>query len=328
MNYGEILSKAWKIIWKNKILWLFGILAGCSASGVGGSSGGWSSAGGRGTNAAIKPDSLNFLGSSTQKIITDFAQFIESIDIWVWILLVIVLLVVVFILSVVFFLLGTLGETGVIAGASMEDQVDEDTPPLSLRKIFSALKPHYWKVVVLKLGYALASLIAMISLIVPTLKLMSRTCCVGFILLIPIGWFIQTMLFLTTIAIVVEGLGFVPAITRAWRMITGNLLQVLIIFLILGIGGAIVGVLISLPLLIVPLPFAINLAILASSGSGSLIAGLILSVLLALVILPISILLRGVLHAYLLSAWTLAYRRLPVNEDLKPTLLNETPVED
>jgi len=174
----------------------------------------------------------------------------------------------------------------------------------------------------------LASLIAMISLIVPTLKLMSRTCCVGFILLIPIGWFIQTMLFLTTIAIVVEGLGFVPAITRAWRMITGNLLQVLIIFLILGIGGAIVGVLISLPLLIVPLPFAINLAILASSGSGSLIAGLILSVLLALVILPISILLRGVLHAYLLSAWTLAYRRLPVNEDLKPTLLNETPVED
>ena len=67
MNYGEILSKAWKIIWKNKILWLFGILAGCSASGVGGSSGGWSSAGSSGTNTTIKPDSLNFLCSSTQK---------------------------------------------------------------------------------------------------------------------------------------------------------------------------------------------------------------------------------------------------------------------
>lgn len=36
MNYGEILSKTWKVIWKHKILWLFGVLAGCSASGGGG----------------------------------------------------------------------------------------------------------------------------------------------------------------------------------------------------------------------------------------------------------------------------------------------------
>ena len=42
MNYGEILKKTWKIIWKHKILWLFGILAGCgaSASGAGGGGGG------------------------------------------------------------------------------------------------------------------------------------------------------------------------------------------------------------------------------------------------------------------------------------------------
>lgn len=328
MNYGEILSKAWKIIWKNKILWLFGILAGCSASGVGGSSGGWSSAGSSGTNTTIKPDSLNFLCSSTQKALTDFAQFIAGIDVWVWILLAIGLFVVVLILSVVLFLLGTLGETGVIAGASMADQADEDAPPLSLRKIFSALKPHYWKVVLLKLGYTLASLIVTLFLMAPILILMFCTCCVGLFLLIPVGWFIQTMLFLTIIAIVEEGSGIFPAITRAWRMITGNLLRVLIIFLILGIGGAIVGVLITLPLLIVPLPFAINLAIVASAGSGTLITGLVLSVLLALGILPILIFLGGVLRAYLLSAWTLAYRRLPLSEDLKPTLLNETPVED
>jgi len=43
MDYGEILSRAWKITWNNKILWLFGLFAGTGASlntGNGGSGGG------------------------------------------------------------------------------------------------------------------------------------------------------------------------------------------------------------------------------------------------------------------------------------------------
>ena len=40
MNYSEILSRAWQIIWKHKVLWIFGILAGCANSGGGGGGGG------------------------------------------------------------------------------------------------------------------------------------------------------------------------------------------------------------------------------------------------------------------------------------------------
>jgi len=43
MDYGEVLQKAWKIIWKHKILWLFGLLASCGRGGGGGSGGGGSS---------------------------------------------------------------------------------------------------------------------------------------------------------------------------------------------------------------------------------------------------------------------------------------------
>ena len=32
MNFGEVLSKAGTVIWRNKILWLFGILAGCGGN--------------------------------------------------------------------------------------------------------------------------------------------------------------------------------------------------------------------------------------------------------------------------------------------------------
>jgi hypothetical protein len=28
-NFGEVLTRAWQIIWKHKVLWVFGILASC-----------------------------------------------------------------------------------------------------------------------------------------------------------------------------------------------------------------------------------------------------------------------------------------------------------
>ena len=40
MNFGEILTKAWKIIWKFKVLWIFGILASCGQGGGSGGGGG------------------------------------------------------------------------------------------------------------------------------------------------------------------------------------------------------------------------------------------------------------------------------------------------
>ena len=40
MNLGEVLSKAWKIIWKNKVLWIFGILSSCGRGSGGGGGGG------------------------------------------------------------------------------------------------------------------------------------------------------------------------------------------------------------------------------------------------------------------------------------------------
>ena len=33
MDYGYALIRAWKITWKYKVLWIFGILAGCHANG-------------------------------------------------------------------------------------------------------------------------------------------------------------------------------------------------------------------------------------------------------------------------------------------------------
>ena len=39
-NFGEVLTRAWQITWKYKVLWIFGILAGCTNGGGGGGGGG------------------------------------------------------------------------------------------------------------------------------------------------------------------------------------------------------------------------------------------------------------------------------------------------
>ena len=39
-NFGEVLTRAWQIIWKHKVLWIFGILASCGRGSGGGNGGG------------------------------------------------------------------------------------------------------------------------------------------------------------------------------------------------------------------------------------------------------------------------------------------------
>lgn len=325
MNYGKILEKAWKTIWKHKILWLFGVLAGCSAAGSRGGGGGGGAGGGSGANTNIQPDSLNFLAPSMQQALRNFGEFLSSIPIWMWVLLVIGLVLVGLILSVVFLLVGTLGETGVISGTGMADEADLEAPPLSFGVIFNRLKPHYWKVLLLRIGLHLVGFFVVLILLVPIILFTVCTCCLGWLLLIPIGWLMDTLVNFTIIAIIEEELGIFPAISRAWQVIIRNLGHVVVMFLILGVGGFIVGLIIFLPLIIIPVPLVANLLI---SGGQMITVGLVLSILLSMVFIPLLIFLAGVVRAYILASWTLTFRHLTLEGGLTPTVLNNEVGED
>src|SRR5512135_2508243 len=102
-NFGEVLSRAWQIIWKHKVLWILGIFAGCSRGGGGGGGGGGGSGGGNGPGPV--PGGQPF---------SQFQQLAEQITQWIndnpWIVVVLVLLVLVLIVIGLF--LGTLGRIG------------------------------------------------------------------------------------------------------------------------------------------------------------------------------------------------------------------------
>src|SRR5215204_6597599 len=54
-NFGEILTRAWQIIWKHKVLWVFGILASCGRGGSSGNSGNSGSSGDNGFGGSDLP---------------------------------------------------------------------------------------------------------------------------------------------------------------------------------------------------------------------------------------------------------------------------------
>src|SRR6185503_13824262 len=85
-NFGEVLTRAWQIIWKHKVLWIFGIFAGCGRGGGGGGGG----AGGGGGN-----------GPGNQPF-PEFERTFQQIGEWIqdnpWIVAVIIILVLVLVI--------------------------------------------------------------------------------------------------------------------------------------------------------------------------------------------------------------------------------------
>ncbi|MFW5713796.1 MAG: hypothetical protein ACOCYU_03915 [Brevefilum sp.] len=324
MDFGKILSKAWRIIWKHKILWLFGVLAGCGAGNAGGGGGGGTSS----IQSQPRPrmdNGLDFLPPSTQRALQDFFNFLEAIPVWVWIIVAIIFIFLMIVFSVLILMLGTLGTTGVIEGTILADKADEEGKPLSFGEIFRGLKPYYWKVFLLNIGLRFAGFFLAIFLILPIIILAVCTCGLGMFLFIPLGWFISLMVNFTTIAIIEENENLFPAIGRAWQVIIRNLGNVLLMFLILGIGQLIAGLIIGLPLIIAPMPFLINGF---ATGFRNVTSGLVISGILFLALLPVVIFLGGVLKAYVLSSWTLTYRRLIQQEAIEPTVLSDTEIEE
>ncbi len=326
MDFGEILSKAWKTIWKHKILWLFGILAGCGAS-TGGHASTRVSGGGAPTMPPSNGDwgSSNIISPENQRAIQSFFQSITEIPPWVWILIVLGMIALVIILSILFLMLGTLGKTGIIKGTGMADEADEDEKPLSFGKILKGLKPHYWKILLFYFVTQLVLTVVMVLLAIPIGLFVLCTCFLGIFLMIPIGWFIQGMVEFTTIAVIEEDLGIFKGIERAWQVIIKNLGNLIVMFLILGLGQIIVSILLALPIFIVPVPLLVELI---ASGFESFLTGLIITLILGLIITPIVILLQGILKAYITTSWTLTYRRLTGEAALSPTVIETEQLQD
>lgn len=297
MDIGRILGRAWEIIWKHKILWIFGILAGC-------------------TNLSYNSSNFRYT-LNNQNLPSQWQPQFSQGNIGTFILVAIGVILIALVIAAIAIFLGTIGHIGIIRGTQ---QAEQGAATLTFGEIFSGSLPYFWRVFLLDLLVGLAVALASLLLIL-SIFLSPLVCLIGIFALF-IGGFVS----LANNAIVLENLGIRQGLQRAWNLIRTDLANVIVLALILELAlGLIVGVILALPFLLIAVPVLGGLVYgLASSSNTTVIGSILLGGLCVVIYLPILIVISGILRSYIESAWTLAYLRLmnrPAAVEIQPTAM-------
>ncbi|HEX7974679.1 MAG TPA: hypothetical protein VF498_09745 [Anaerolineales bacterium] len=297
MDIGRILGRAWEIIWKHKILWIFGILAGC-------------------TNLSYNSSNFRYT-LNNQNLPSQWQPQFSQGNIGTFILVAIGVILIALVIAAIAIFLGTIGHIGIIRGTQ---QAEQGAATLTFGEIFSGSLPYFWRVFLLDLLVGLAVALASLLLIL-SIFLSPLVCLIGIFALF-IGGFVS----LANNAIVLENLGIRQGLQRAWNLIRTDLANVIVLALILELAlGLIVGVILALPFLLIAVPVLGGLVYgLASSSNTTVIGSILLGGLCVVIYLPILIVISGILRSYIESAWTLTYLRLmnrPAAVEIQPTAM-------
>jgi hypothetical protein len=307
MDYGEILATAWKITWKNKILWLFGILIGFTQA---------ANVGNQIFRITMQSD---LLPPSVLRNLVDVFD-IRSPGFWIGLVLLMCGLMV-FLL-----VLTSVGQTGLIKGIALADN-SENNSPISFGVLVKALKTYFWRIFGLSLvvgfgflfvfsilyGGIIAAVVGGVfatrgsgsTAILPVLLL-------GFVCLLPllcvfilVSWAASALIMFAMIAIINDDLGILAAFGQGFKVIKTHFWKVLLVILLLAVIGGLIGTVLALPLSftsIMPLMTLEN-----GRMSGPIVW---ISILGLLAYTPILVFISAVLSVYSQAVWTLAYRRL------------------
>ena len=318
MDYGEVLSRAWKIIWRNKVLWIFGIMASFGEGGGGGN-------GGSNYSTNSGQTSFNVLPPGWADFFSNVARFFENIQWWGWVIMV----AGIFILMVFAAALATIGEAGLVRGTKLTEDTAEK---LRFGPLFSESKHYFWRIFLLKFLAGVVIFILVILLLLPFIVFVIATevdiavlwvfiamfflllCC----LIVPISWVLSIIIRQSINAIVVEDVGIFAGLKRGWLVCRRHPGPNLVMALILGIGAGIVNLVISIPAMLAFLPILFHLI---SGNLEGLTSAAVISLVLCCAYLPVLYLLSGILTAFTHSAWALTYLRLtrpPADMPLMP----------
>ena len=314
-NFGEVLSRAWQIIWKHKVLWIFGIFAGCSR-GSGNFRGNSGGGGGSGGTGQLPPEVMRVF------------QFIQQNLVPV----IVVGCILILVIWAVTIFLSTIGKVGLIRGTF---QAEGGAEKLIFGQLFSESMPYFWRIFALSLIIAIPVLIVFAVLIAGLVAFAvsagngndaANIGLVGmiplligcFCLLIPVMFVVGMIIRQAENAIVLEDLPLLPAISRGWEVFRANLGPVVLMAIILAVIGVIVGIIIALPVLAIVVPAAITFAVnKAQNWTPMIFAGVCLCLYI-----PVAWVLNGIITAYTESAWTLTYMRLTAKlQDNAPVVL-------
>ncbi len=315
MNFSEILTQAWKITWKHKVLWIFGILASLGQGGGGGSS-----------NSRVDGSNYTDLPTEWTHTFTQASNYLSQVDWWIWMLVAIVFIVLCFVL----YGLSTLGEVGLITGTQQAEKIEGK---LQFNTVFRMSQPYFWRIFAFNLLAGLAIALMIVLLVAPLVGLGILTDGIALIFMIPLACVVilpgsiilGIVMRQAVIAMVTENLGMLPGLARAWLVVRKNPGPVAVMAIILAVGGGIVGFIIAIPAVLAVTPIMVPLF---TGSTDMLVQAILVSVALICAYSPILLLASGILTAFTSVAWVLTYLRLSrpaADQTPAVAVLSETP---
>lgn len=314
MDYGEVLTKAWRIIWKFKVLWIFGILSSCGENS-------------RGSNPLIR---YSFGESDFPPGMRNFSRgfryFFNNIQAWQIAALMIGFLLFILLMVLIFSAINTVGRVGLIRGTV---KADSSAEKLTFSELFNDVKPFFWRVFAFNFLAGVAVMVMVILLVIPLTVIgvltagIALVCLIPLIcLLVPLSWLVGVVFEQVNIAIVVEDLDIIAGLKRGWVVFRDNIGTMLVMAVILVLGGAILTFILVLPVISITIPVAVSVIAAFESGSELLYGGGVATAFLCFgIYFPLLIILGGILQAYIKTAWTLTFLRL--TNPAKTTLESE-----
>jgi hypothetical protein len=298
-NFGEVLSRAWQITWKYKVLWIFGILAGCTNGGGGGGGNTGYSTGP--SDFDVPPEIHRFI-----LMMEDFVAWVED-NLWLFIILLVLTVLVLVMISA---FLGTIGRIGLIKG-SYEAEMGAER--LAFGELFNTSMPYFWRVFGLSFLIGLAILLIFFIIFSPLAMLGIATAGVGFLcllpllcVLVPLMWVVGIIIEQAIRAIVLEDLRMFDGLRHGWELLKSKIGSLLVMGLILLVIKLLLGIIIALPIFIIVIPTIFAFVM----GEGQSFTPLYVALACICLYAPISWILNGILTTYTQSAWTLTYLRL------------------
>jgi hypothetical protein len=304
VQYWQVVTGSFAIAWRHKYLWLLAVFAG-----EGGESG---------FNYSGPPP-----GTSASQRIPNFAAIPQQLQSWLGqhVGLVVAVAVLLTLLAIALFVLGAVCE-GALVRASAEHDADR---PFGLAAAWRSGVATMWTIIrfrLLLLALGLPAFIIVIALVAGFVAaILNHSVAVAvsigligaLVLLAAIvyGIYLSFLDRLGTRAAVLERLGAMASVARGHRLLFARLGRVLLVWLLSIAVGFVVGVCAGIVLGVVSLP-AIGAGIAAYSG-GSPVFWIVIVVSVP-ILLAAGLVVGGFASAQSSTYWTLAFRRLELDQ--------------
>lgn len=311
--YREILKQAWKISWKNKILWFFGFFASLISFG-----------------AELKIFSRAFSQESGLKIINNIGLFIKTgifsknalynlsylikTEPWSAILLFLILIVTLAI-SLFFIWLATTSQISIIDAVKKINK--ENKEKINIKDQIKKSKNKFWPVLGMNvlIWLIINGVTLLISLLLVVIIIQNKSSLLAiygllFIIFIPIILFLSFMIKYAIAYIVIDGKKTSDALKSGWELFKKNWLisieMSITLFFINILAMAIISIVVFLIFLVLA-GIAMTTAIFIFSSQAFFWGLISIAILIAVVLISLG---SAIINTFQISAWTELFIKL------------------